>query len=351
MLKAALLRMIHPMLCAILVVTAATYIFAQQVNVAQVAGQVTDNTGAVVPGATIKMLETQRGVVHTAVTDTQGRYVMPGLPVGPYRLEIQKERFKTYAQEGIVLQVNDHVTLNSVLQIGSVSQIVEVNAGAPAVQTEDASISNVIESKPISELPLNGRYATQLILTSGASMQAPGGDEVGSKSFYSSVVISVAGGQANATNYLLDGGDNNDTFANVNLPFPFPDALQEFSVETSSLPARNGLHPGGVVNLVTKSGTNKLHGDVFEFYRGGAFNAKPRAFTPAGTKADNLLRNQFGGTLGGKIISDKFFFFAGYQGTRQHSSSPSTAHVFTQAALNGDFTALESSGCVAGGRT
>src|SRR5215472_8481680 len=336
---------ITSVLLVCLLMVGATSVFAQQVNVAQASGQVTDTSGAVIAGATVRMIETQRGIVHTVLTDTNGRYVMPGLPVGPYRLEVQKESFKTYVQDGIVLQVNDHVTLNGTLQAGAVSQVVEVNAGATAIQSEGASVSNVIESKPISELPLNGRYATQLVLTSGASMMAPGGDEVGSKSFYSSVVISVAGGQANATNYLLDGGDNNDTFSNVNLPFPFPDALQEFSVETSSLPARNGLHPGGVVNLVTKSGTNALHGNAFEFYRGGAFNAKPTAFTPAGTTNDNLLRNQFGGTIGGKIISDKLFFFAGYQGTRQHSSGIATAHTFTQAALAGDFTSLDSAAC------
>src|SRR5207249_482170 len=184
------------------------------------------------------------------------------------------------------------------------------------------------------------------VLISGASMSAPGGDEVGSKNFYSSVTISVAGGQANGTNYLLDGGDNNDTFSNVNLPFPFPDALQEFSVETSSLPARNGLHPGGVVNLVTKSGTNSFHGAVFEFYRGGVFNAAPHSFLTAsgGSTPDNLLRNQFGGVVGGKIIRDKLFFFAGYQGTRQHSASAANTHTATAAALAGDFTALASPG-------
>src|SRR5438477_1326908 len=323
---------------------------AQQVNVAQVSGRVTDGTGAAVAGAEVRMIETQRNIAHTAATDQQGEYVLPGLPVGPYQLEVKKEGFKSYSQTGIVLQVNDHVTLNAVLAVGSVSETVEVKAATAMIQTENASVSNVVDSQRISELPLNGRYVTQLVLISGASMSAPGGDEVGSKSFYSSVTISVAGGQANGTNYLLDGGDNNDTFANVNLPFPFPDALQEFSVETSSLPARNGLHPGGVVNLVTKSGTNKLHGDAFEFYRGGYFNAKPRAFTPAGTKADNLLRNQFGGTIGGKIIADKLFFFAGYQGTRQHSSSPSSAHTFTQAALAGDFTTLASAACQSTGK-
>jgi len=319
---------------------------AQQVNVAQVSGQVTDRSGAAVAGVAVTLLETQRNIAHTATTDEQGLYVLPGLPVGPYQLEVKKEGFKSYSQTGIVLQVNDHVTLNAVLSVGAVSETVEVTAAASMIQTENASVSNVVESQRISELPLNGRYVTQLILISGASMSAPGGDEVGSKNFYSSVTISVAGGQANGTNYLLDGGDNNDTFSNVNLPFPFPDALQEFSVETSSLPARNGLHPGGVVNLVTKSGTNSFHGAAFEFYRGGAFNAAPHSFlTASGAKRDNLLRNQFGGVLGGKIIRDKLFFFAGYQGTRQHSVATATTHTATAAALAGDFTALSSPGC------
>src|SRR5204862_624768 len=318
---------------------------AQQVNVAQVSGRVTDGTGAAVAGAEVRMIETQRNIAHTAATDQQGEYVLPGLPVGPYQLEGKKEGFKSYSQTGIVLQVNDHVTLNAVLAVGSVSETVEVKAAAALIQTENASVSNVVDSQRISELPLNGRYVTQLVLISGASMMAPGGDEVGSKNFYSSVSISGAGGQANGTNYLLDGGDNNDTFSNVNLPFPFPDALQEFSVETSSLPARNGLHPGGVVNLVTKSGTNSLHGAAFEFYRGGVFNAAPHSFlTASGAKRDNLLRNQFGGALGGKIIRDKLFFFAGYQGTRQHSVATATTHTATAAALAGDFTALSSPG-------
>lgn len=327
---------------------------AQQVSVAQASGRVTDGSGAGVPGAAIKMLETQRNVAHTATSGDQGMYVLPGLPVGPYQLEVKKEGFKSYSQTGIVLEVNDHITLNAVLAIGSVSETVEVSAAASMIQTENASVSNVVESQRISELPLNGRYVTQLVLISGASMSAPGGDEVGSKNFYSSVTISVAGGQASGTNYLLDGGDNNDTFSNVNLPFPFPDALQEFSVETSSLPARNGLHPGGVVNLVTKSGTNSLHGAAFEFYRGGVFNVAPHSFlTASGAKRDNLLRNQFGGVIGGKIIRDKLFFFAGYQGTRQHSVATATTHTATAAALAGDFTALESPGCTgtSSGRT
>ena len=153
----------------------------------------------------------------------------------------------------------------------------------------------------------------------------------GSKNFYTSTTISIAGGQANGTNYLLDGGDNNDTFSNVNLPFPFPDALQEFSVETSSLPARNGLHPGGAVNIVTKSGSNQWHGDLFDYLRNGDVNAR----NYFGTTHDSLKRNQFGGTVGGRIIKDKLFFFAGYQGTRNRQNPPSTTSFVPTPAFLG----------------
>jgi len=205
-----------------------------------------------------------------------------------------------------------------------------VTGGADMVETQQNAISQVIDNQRMIDLPLNGRQPTQLILISGAAVVAPGGDMTGSKNYASSITISVAGGQANQTNYALDGGDNLDTFSNVNLPIPFPDALQEFSLETSSLPARNGDHPGGLVNVVTKSGTNALHGDLFEFLRNGDVNA--RNFFAA--THDSLKRNQFGGTVGGRIVRDKLFFFAGYQGTRNRSNPPqSLATVPTSAEL------------------
>src|SRR5260370_14461711 len=154
--------------------------------------------------------------------------------------------------------------------------------------------------------------------------------------------MSVAGGQANATSYLVDGGKTTKTFTNLNLPFPFPDALQEFSVETSSLPARNGSHPGALVNVVTKSGTNSLHGDLFDYLRNGDLNAG-NFCAPA---HDSRKRNQFGGTIGDKIIRDKLFFFAGYQGTRTHTQPPQTiSYVPTATALAGDFSTLTSADC------
>lgn len=315
---------------------------AQAVANAQISGEVTDASGSIVPGAVVKAIETARNVAHAASTDASGRYLLPNLPVGAYRLEVTAPGFKTYAQTGIDLQVGNNVAINVTLQVGAVSENVEVTARASMVQTEENSVSQVIDEKRITELPLNGRQATQLVLISGAAVTAPAGDMSGSKNFYSSTTISVAGGQANGTNYLLDGGDNNDTMTNVNLPFPFPDALQEFAIETSSLPARNGLHPGAAVNIVTRSGSNQWHGTVFDYLRNGSVNA--RNFFAA--KHDILKRNQFGGTLGGKIVTNKLFFFGGYQGTRQKTVlAPTTVTLPTAAAIGGDFSILDGAGC------
>src|SRR5215469_3310201 len=179
------------------------------------------------------------------------------------------------------------------------------------VQTDSQSLSQVIDDKRINELPLNGRVPTQLIMLSGGATNTPPrySDLTGSKNYFTSDSISVAGGESNGTNYLLDGGENLDTFSNVNLPLPFPDALQEFSVETSSLSARYGMHAGAVVNTVTKSGTNQIHGDLFEFIRNGAVNAR----NYFATSRDKLKRNQFGGTVGAPIVKGKVFGFFGYQ--------------------------------------
>ncbi len=316
---------------------------AQTVAVAEVDGYVTDPSGQSVPGAQVRMVETNKDVSHSAVTDTNGRYALPNLPVGPYRLEVTAQGFKKYTQTGIVLEVETNPQVNVALQLGSVTETVEVVASAAMVETKENSISQVIDQQKIDDLPLNGRNPTQLLTLTGASTShmSLGGDLTGSKNMggsNGSGQFSVAGGQANGVNYLLDGGDNNDAFSNVNLPIPFPDALQEFSVQTNGLPAQYGLHPGGVVNIVTKSGTNSIHGDAFEFLRNGDLDAR-QAGTPA---RDTLKQNQFGGTVGGPIKKDKLFFFGGYQGTQIRSNPPSKiSFVPTQAALNGDFSVLD----------
>jgi hypothetical protein len=222
-------------------------LYAQAVSIATVTGRVTDEQGALVTGAQIKLTGVDTGTISTAVTNQDGIYTIPNLSIGAYTLQASFPGFQTYMQTGILLRVNDHVQINVIMKIGALAETVEVKANAGLVQTQQNTISQVVDQQRIVDLPLNGRDPTQLITISGASINHSDGTNTGSKSFFSSQSISIAGSAGNETNYLLDGGDNNDSFTNVNMPFPFPDALAEFSVETSTLPARNGLHPGGVV--------------------------------------------------------------------------------------------------------
>jgi hypothetical protein len=342
----------------VLIFLSASAIFAQAVAIGSVSGTVSDQSGSFVPNATVRMIETERGTVHTGASDTEGHYVFNNLPVGPYRLEVSASGFKGYSQTGIILQVAENLTQNVALQVGALTETVEVTAGASMVETRDSSISQVIEQQRIVDLPLNGRNLTSLLTISGvatSSMTLNGGDLTGSKNIQGpsggSVQVSVAGGAANGVNFLLDGGDNNDAFSNVNLPIPFPDAIQEFSVQASGLPAQYGLHPGGVVNIVTKSGANSFHGDAFEFLRNGDLNGR----TEGTLVRDTLKRNQFGGTAGGRIIKDKLFFFGGYQGTRQRSDpAQNKAYTPTAATLKGDFSVVDgpksSGGCLSAQR-
>ena len=319
---------------------------AQAVAVAQVGGAITDSTGGALPNAEVSLIETGKALAHSTVSDSSGQYILPNLPVGPYRMEVKANGFKNYVQSGIVLQVNNNIQINVTMEVGSLSEKVEVSATGSLVETKENSVAHVIDEQRINELPLNGRQATQLIITLGAASYGDAGD-TGSKTFYSSTRISVAGGQGNGTAYLLDGGDNTDAMSNVNLPFPFPDALQEFSVETSAVSSRFGTHPGATVNVVTKSGSNGFHGDLFEYLRNGKVNAR-NFFANTG---DSLKRNQYGGTAGGRIIKDKLFYFGGYQGTRNRSNPPvSTTFIPTQAMVNGDFSTFASGGCQSSGK-
>ncbi len=314
---------------------------AQEVAGSQVSGVVRDSSGGVLPGVEVTLTKTDTGASRTVFTGADGTYVFPNLPIGPYRLRVSLQGFTTYVRDGIILQVNTNPTIDVGLAVGNIGEEVTVTAAASTVETRSTGVGQVIDNQMVTEIPLNGRQATELIFLSGLATSAPAGDLNTNKN-YPTVTISVAGGQANGMTYIMDGGTHNDPFNNLNLPTPFPDALQEFKVETSSLPARYGHHAASAVNLVTKSGTNSLRGNVFEFIRDYHFNAR-NFFAPT---RDSLKRNQFGGTLGGPVVKDKLFFFAGYQGRIEKSNPPETvSFVPTAAMLAGDFTAIAAPGC------
>ncbi|HEU5257437.1 MAG TPA: TonB-dependent receptor [Vicinamibacterales bacterium] len=316
-----------------------------QLSTAQLSGRITDESGAVLPGVTVTATQTDTGLTRSVTTDAGGTYVLPNLPTGPYRLEAMLQGFRTYSQTGIVLQVAASPSVNVVLAIGNVAENVSVEAAAPIVDVQSAGISDVIDNERIVELPLQGRQVTDLIVLAGAAVQT---GVVGTRNFPGGVTISVAGGLPIGVGYLLDGATHNSPQSNVNLPMPFPDALQEFRVQTSGLSAQNGMHAAASVNAVTKSGTNNLHGIGFEFLRDHRLNAtSPFAVIKDGKRQDDgLKRNQFGGTIGGPIMRDKLFFFGGYQGTTlRFRPADQIAFVPTAAMKTGDFTAFASPAC------
>ena len=315
-----------------------TAVWAQ--STAQISGTVKDQTGAVLPGVEVSVTQTGIGLKRSAVTDETGSYILTSLPIGPYRFEATLPGFRTYVQTGIVLQVNSNPVINASLEVGQVAEQVEVQADAALVETRSTGVGQVIDNVRVLELPLNGRQAVDLILLSGAAIS--GGAQATNRN-YPTQSISVAGGLNNGLTYLLDGGTHNDPFNNLNLPLPFPDALQEFKVETSAVPAQYGQHSAGAINAVTKSGTNDFHGDLFEFVRNGILNAR-NAFA---LKRDELKRNQFGGVLGGPIVENKLFFFGGYQGTYERTTpTDQRSFVPTPRMLAGDFTVIASPACV-----
>jgi hypothetical protein len=314
-------------------------VFAQ--STAQITGSVRDESGSAVPEAVVKATQTATGVVRTAASAADGSFILTNLPIGPYSLEITKDGFAKYVQNGIVLQVDSNPTVDANLKLGAVSDSVTVQADAGMVESHSTGIGTVIDNARVVELPLNGRDATQLIFLSG--MATPG--TVPQLRNFPATSVSVAGGQGNGVSYQLDGSQMNDVASSLNLPLPFPDALQEFKVETSALPPQYGFHSAATINAVTKSGGNAFHGDAFDFIRNGDFNAKNFfALT-----RDSLKQNQFGGTIGGPILKNKLFFFAGYQQRMTRSNPTSTiAFVPTAAELQGDFSVVESPACNGG---
>jgi hypothetical protein len=304
---------------ALLFLTAFT-LQAQIAGTGSIQGTVSDATGAVLPNAAVTITEIGTQAVHTVKSDSGGIYSFPNISIGTYTLSVTAEGFQTYVQSNIVLEVGSSISVNLKMSVGSTTEKVEVHAEGIALQTEDASFKQTVDSKTVTEMPLNGRHMTDLITLSGAATAAPGNDMTGSKSFPTSVSISIAGGAGNETTYRLDGGDNMDYMTNVNLPFPFPDAVNQFSVESTVLGANGGEHPGGLVNVVTRSGTNQLHQD------------------------------EIGGTIGGPIKRDKLFAFFGYQHYRSSAqTNAKTAYVPSAANLLGDFSVTDSSACVTKG--
>ncbi|HTE90864.1 MAG TPA: carboxypeptidase regulatory-like domain-containing protein [Terriglobales bacterium] len=305
-------------------------------------GTVSDKTGSVVTGAKVTVTSQGTGVSRDAVTDDTGHYLVPLLPVAEYTIHVESQGFRSSEQKDIRLQVDEHREVNFTLAPGSVTESVEVNATEVAVRTSDPTLGQVITSQQVAQLPLNGRNFVQLAtLTPGTTQETNpdsffnGGpsSEVSTRGSFS---LSVGGSRASSTDWLLDGNDNNELTAGGIAVVPSIDAIQEFKVLTYNYSAQYGTRAGPTVLLNTKSGSNSLHGSLFEFFRNTVLDAQ--SYFAASKEKFNL--NQFGGSIGGPIKRDKTFFFFDYQGTRKRQGIPFTGQVPTAAMRNGDFSEI-----------
>jgi hypothetical protein len=303
-------------------------------------GTVTDKTGSVIAGATVKITSQLTGVSRDGKTDASGHYLVPLLPVSIYTIRVESKGFQTTEQKDLRLQVNEPREVDFGLNPASVTQTVEVSATEVAVQTTDAALGQVITSEQVAELPLNGRNFVQLAtLTPGVSTETNpnsfftqgASSEVATRGAYS---LSVGGSRSQSTDWLFDGVDNNELTAGGIGILPSIDAIQEFKVLTYNYSAEYGTRAGPTVLITTKSGSNKFHGSLFEFFRNTKLDAK--SFFALTKEQFNL--NQFGGALGGAIQKDKTFFFVDYQGKRQRHGIPFNGLVPTQAMIDGDYS-------------
>ncbi len=340
-------------LCVLTMVLAGTLASSRMIfasDSAQLFGRATDPNGLAIPGATVSARNIQTGFVASVLSDATGEYRFGLLPIGHYVVTVSAPNFQSATSAELVLQVDQKVLLDLSLKVGQTSATVQVQAAqAAAINTADATISTVIDAQRVLDLPLNGRNLLQL------TALAPGVRNASASGFshpfepQGNIPVSASGTGGNSVNYSLDGGDNNYNYnltANVN---PNPDFVQEFGFQTNNFDPEYGRRGGGIVNVVTKSGSNDFHGSLFEYVRNQVFNA----YNYFSTQPDGLKRNQFGGTIGGPIRvphlydgAGKLFFFFGYQGTRlRQVPDTNTATVFTAAEETGDFSqAVNASG-------
>lgn len=309
-----------------------------QRSTATISGLVRDPSGSPVPDAVITIRNTATGVDREARSNQDGLYTVTALVAGPYSVTVRREGFQAYSVPSVVLQVDQQATVNAELQVGTLTETVSVVGAVAPVDTRGATLNTVITEKMMNDLPLNGRNVLQLMRITPGTLTATGTfNQAATRPETSTELISASGGRGNSTTFVLDGGIHEDPYTEVANVLPNPDAVQEFSFQTNNYGAKFAGRGGGVVNVVTRSGSNQFHGSVFEYLRNGELNAR-NFFAP---RNDGLKRNQYGFSLGGPIKSNRTFFFGSWQGT-QIRSLPATFTSVTPTAAQrrGDFSNL-----------
>ena len=320
------------------ILLAAPFAGAQGIG-GRIRGTVTDPSGGAVATATVTLINEATHATRSVQSGASGEYIFIEVPVGTYEIDAAIQGFKKYVRKGIALDLNQVITVDIALQIGAASESIEVTGAPPVIDTTTTQLGAVMTDKSVRELPLNTRNTYQLL-----QLQPGVQSQLGADLFYGSDnpgVVSVNGGRGRSNNYMVNGGDGNDIFVNAPAIQPSPDAIDEFRILTNTFDAEYGRNSGSVVNVVTKSGTNQVHGDVYEFFRNKVLNTK--GFF--NNTVPDYKQNQFGGTLGGPIKKDKTFIFGSYEGDRiRKGISSGTLFLPTALEAGGDFSAADATG-------
>jgi hypothetical protein len=302
-------------------------------------GTVIDSSGSALPGATVTLTNADSGFQRTTSTGDDGAYTFLSLVPGAYTVSIEKPGFKSYSRKSITVEVAAAVRVDVSMQVGDVQQKVEVNATPPLMQTENASLGQVVDSQTVKEMPLNGRNVLNLIsLVPGVVTQGGAAGNLTSQNIFASGNYQINGGTANQNAMYLDGSPFQVTYGNLTALIPSQDAVAEFRVQTNGNDAQYGRYSGGVVNLTTKSGGNEFHGSLYEFLRNKVLNANTYFNNATGTPRPPFTQNQYGVSVGGPIKRDKLFFFFNYEAFALREGQTFATTVPTTAELNGDFS-------------
>ena len=304
-----------------------------------IVGTVTDSTGAPMEGAAVTVTNTGTGVKQSAQTSAAGEYRIVNLTPGTYKLDIEKSGFRRLTRENITVQVESVVRLDSAMQVGDVNQSIEVEASAPLLQTENASLSQVVSARSVEELPMNGRNILNLVnLVPGVVPQGSSDGSLTGKNVFAAGNYQIGGGTANQSATFFDGVPVNITYGNVTALTPSPDAVAEFRVQTNNNTAEYGRYTGGVINIASKGGTNQFHGTAYEFLRNKQLNATDFFANRSGAGRPPFVQNQFGGAVGGPVRKDKTFFFFNYEAFRARQGVLFTRTVPLPEQYTGDFS-------------
>src|SRR5271169_117953 len=302
---------LFPLIFALAMLVAVPFAGAQSTG-GRIRGTVSDPSGASVAAATVSLVNEATHATRDVQSGATGEYIFIEVPVGTYEIDVTQAGFKKYIRKGVALDLNEVISIDVTMQLGSSAERVEVTGAPPVIDTMSTQLGAVVNERSSTQLPLNERDVYQLL-----QLQPGVQSQIGNNLFYGSDkpgVVTVNGGRGRSNNYSVNGGDGNDLFANLPAVQPSPDSIEEFRVISNSFDAEYGRNSGAVVNVVTKSGTNDFHGSAYEFFRNTVLNAHGFSFQP--TPKPPFNQNQFGGTIGGPIKKDKTFIFGSYEGRR-----------------------------------